>query len=314
MKKTAVICLLAIFILTGGCAYDHREAYNEQHEGEQIKPIVVATIFPLADLVRQIGGEKVQVAALLPAGASPHTFEPTPREMKAVSQASLLVSVGAGLDVWGQKLLTVTGAGAAELVVTEGLELLPLSAHNHQHHGEEHEEALAGDPHVWLDPVLVRDEIAPRLAGEMSRLWPQWADVFHGNLTELQAELSRLDDELHSLTVSLGQPKFISFHSAWGYLAHRYGWKEVASVLEYPGQEPSARWLKELADLAVREGVKFIIIEPQFNSQPANLLAQEINGKVLMMDPLGGEGVEGRDSYAALMRSNMAVIKEAMEL
>lgn len=314
MKKTAVICLLAIIMLTCGCAGEHREANSQQHEGEQIKPVVVVTIFPLADLVRYIGGEEIHVVTLLPAGASPHTFEPTPREMKAVSQAGMLVSVGAGLDVWGQKLLTATGAGAAEVVITDGLELLPISGHDHHHHDEGHEEALAGDPHVWLDPVLVRDEIAPRLAEEMSRLWPEWADLFQQNLTELQAELGRLDEEFRGLAISLGHPKFISFHSAWGYLAHRYGWEEVASVLEYPGQEPSARWLKELTDLAVREGVKFIIIEPQFNPQPANLLAQEIGGQVLMMDPLGGEGVEGRDSYFAMMRYNMAVMKEAMEL
>lgn len=314
MKKTAVFCLLAVLILTGGCAYDHGEAKSDQSEGEHSKPTVVATIFPLADLVRHIGGEEIQAVTLLPAGASPHTFEPTPREMKAVSQASLFVSVGAGLDVWGQQLLNATGAGVAEVVITDGLELLPISAHDHHHDDEGHGKDLAGDPHVWLDPVLVRDEIAPRLADEMSRLWPQWADVFHENLTELQAELARLDEELRGLAVSSAPPKFISFHSAWGYLAHRYGWEQVASVLEYPGQEPSARWLKELTDLAVQEGVKFIIIEPQFNAQPANLLAQEIGGQVLMMDPLGGEGVEGRNSYLAMMRYNMAVIKEAMGL
>lgn len=305
MGKSLLIFLLAISVLVSGCASDGGKLE------EEAKPLVVATIFPLADLVRQIGGEKIQAVSLLPAGASPHTFEPTPKEMKAVSRASLFVSVGAGLDVWGQKLLQAAGAEVPVVVITDGMKLLPLTG-RHEHRDEEHEDG-EGDPHVWLDPVLVRDEIAPRLAGAMSGLWPAWAGYFEENLRFLQGELSKLDEEFRGLAAGPVKPKFISFHAAWGYLARRYGWEEVASVLEYPGQEPSARWLKELTDLAVREGVKTIVIEPQFNPQPAELLAEEIGGRVLTMDPLGGEGVKGRDSYLSLMRYNLAVMKEAME-
>lgn len=313
MRKAVIVFLLAICLLAGGCAPGSGEMSTGPGAGTAAKPLVVATIFPLADLVRQIGGDKVEVAALLPAGASPHTFEPTPKEMKEVSRASLFVSVGAGLDVWGQKLLAAAGTGVPALAVTDGLRLLPLAG-RHDRHGEEHEHAgEEGDPHVWLDPVLVRDEIAPRLAGEMSRLWPAWADYFQENLHKLQGELSKLDEEFLSSTAGPEKPRFISFHAAWGYLTRRYGWEEVASVLAYPGQEPSARWLKELTDLAVREGVKTVIIEPQFNPQPAELLAEEIGGRVLILDPIGGEGVEGRDSYLALMRYNLTVMKEALE-
>lgn len=309
MRRALFLFLLTLAILVGGCAPPG--SHLPAREGDEAKPLVVATIFPLADLARQIGGEKIQAVALLPAGASPHTFEPTPREMKMASEASLFLCVGAGLDVWGQRLLQATGAGVPAVVITDGLALLPVTG-RHEHEGEEPEEE-AGDPHVWLDPVLVRDVIAPRLAGEMSGLWPAWADYFQANLQRLQAELTRLDEEFREQAAGPARVKFISFHAAWGYLARRYGWEEVASVLAYPGQEPSARWLKELTDLAKEKGVTTIIIEPQFNPQPAKLLAEEIGGRVVTLDPLGGEGLAGRDSYLALMRYNLTAMKEAVE-
>lgn len=318
MKKLLIMLLLMVIPLVSSCASDNRKSsINRPLED---KPIVAATVFPLADLARQLGGGEIQVVTLLPAGASPHTFEPTPKEMKAVSQAGLLVSVGAGLDVWGQKLIKAIGVNVPEVVVGEGLELLPVGNHRHReehsdaHHGEhdDHYHDGSGDPHVWLDPVLVKEEIAPMLAEALIKEWPQLTDLIQSNLLGLQQELTALDQEYRDTLALCPNRKFISFHATWGYLAHRYELEEIASVLEYPGQEPSARWLAELTDLARENKVEAVMIEPQFNPRPAELLAEEIEGKVFVLDPLGGEGVEGRDSYIQLLRYNLAVLKEAL--
>lgn len=301
MRKIIMLSLLIVLILLSGCSQGTEEVIGEQIE--QKKPILVATIFPLADLAREIGGDEVAVISLLPPGASPHTFEPTPREMRVVSQAQVLVSVGAGLDLWGQKLMRTTGVDLRELVVTETLDLLPLIGHEH---GD-------GDPHVWLDPYLVKEEIAPKIAETMAAQWPELAPIFQKNLMDFQAELAELDLELEAFSSSFRENKFISFHATWGYLAQRYGLWEIASVLEYPGQEPSAQWLKDLTDLAKTEGVKIIFIEPQFNPRPAEILADELGGQVFILDPLGGEAVPGRDSYMRLMNYNLNVLKEALQ-
>lgn len=306
MKKLFIGILLLLLPAVSSCTFQEEAFVNRPGDD---KPIVAATIFPLADLVKQLGGDAIRVVTLLPAGASPHTFEPTPKEMKAVSEAGLLVSIGAGLDVWGQKLIQAAGDGVPEVVIAEGLELLPMRDH---HHGEEYHHEEHGDPHVWLDPVLVREEIAPRLAEALMERWPVLADSIRVNLAEFQRELEELDREFRQGLASCPERQFISFHATWGYLAHRYGLEEIASVLEYPGQEPSARWLAKLTDLAGAEGVRVLIIEPQFNPQPGELVAGEIGGKVFVMDPLGGEGIEGRDSYLQLMRYNLAVLKEAL--
>lgn len=309
MKKLLILLLILLMPVISSCTTNNQEALVSQSIEE--KPVVAATVFPLADLVRQLGREEIQVVTLLPAGASPHTFEPTPKEMKLVSQAGLLVSVGAGLDVWGQKLIQATGVDVPEVVVGENVELLPLGNHRHLEEDGEHHHEGHGDPHVWLDPVLVKEVIAPMLAEALSKEWPELADVFNTNLIRLQQELTALDQEFQDTLALCPNRKFISFHATWGYLAHRYGLEEVASVLEYPGQEPSARWLAELTELAREKDINVVMIEPQFNPQPANLLAEEIGGKVFVLDPLGGEGVAGRDSYVQLLRYNLAVLKEA---
>src|SRR5512140_3951769 len=107
---------------------------------------VVATIFPIADLVRQIGGDAVDVITLLPPGASPHTFEPTPAQMREVAGARLFVRVGAGLDTWTEKLLAARSPGLTVLTLTDGVPLLSLTdAHS------DGTPAGGGDPHIWLD-------------------------------------------------------------------------------------------------------------------------------------------------------------------
>src|SRR5512139_561685 len=107
---------------------------------------VVATIFPLADVVRQVGGDEVEVVTLLPPGASPHTFEPTPEQARQVATARVFVDVGAGLDGWAARLRAARTEPLIVVTATAGVTLL-----DGDHHG--------GDPHVWLDPVLVRDHV-----------------------------------------------------------------------------------------------------------------------------------------------------------
>ena len=300
---------IILILLTAGCFSPpgqrgpEGETKNRATEGLPSEKIVrvVATIFPLADIIKQIGGEAVEVATLLTPGSSPHTFEPTVEQARAVSEADLMVFVGGGLDNWAVKLGT-----AGEKTVL--LEIMALLAKE-----EDSDAAFTDNPHIWVDPVLVKERIAPLICRALKSIYPDGAASFEENLKSFQQELDTLHKELSELTAAFSQKRFISFHSAWHYFARRYGLQEVASVEEFPGKEPSAKWLEELVKLADLHNIRVIFAEPQLGNRAAEVIADEIGGKVLLLDPLGGEGVPGRESYLELIRYNTEIFRQALQ-
>lgn len=280
----------------------------------QAAPIkVAATIFPLADLVRQIGGERVAVTTIIPAGASEHIYEPTSSQMRQVADAALYVKVGAGMDDWVDRLVRSARKPPVTISVTSGVRLLRAAEQELLGHKEEEEHHHHGDdPHIWLDPILVRDSIVPRITEALVKLSPAEASHFRGNAKRFQQELTRLDQEMRQGIAGVKRREFIALHSAWAYLAKRYGLRQVAAVETFPGKEPSARYLTELVKMARKVGVNTIFAEPQLSNKAAQVIAREVKGTVLLLDPIGGENVAGRNSYLALMRYNLSQIVRGM--
>lgn len=274
---------------------------------------VAATIHPLADLVRQVGGSRVAVVTILTAGASEHSFEPTSAQIRKVADAALYVRIGAGMDSWADRFLAAARSAPAVVTATDGIRLIGLADQEllRDEAGHRHAEK-GGDPHVWLDPVLVRDRIVPAITDALVRQSPADAGYFRLNARRFSGELTRLDREFREGLRPIRNRNFIALHSAWAYLANRYGLRQVASVEPFPGREPSARYLAALVKLARAQGVTTIFAEPQLSSKAASVIAAEIKGKVLLLDPLGGESVRGRETYLALMRYNLGVIRGGM--
>jgi len=345
------LLLCFLILLLAGCTAPTGEeaavpgeetAAPESDRTEEIQ--VVTTIFPLADIVRNLGGEMVEATALLSAGASPHTYEPTVEQAKTVAGAEMVVYVGGGLDDWAVRL-----ARAEQVFTVEIMEYMadmvldydPVHLHegsaddgehnehqhehgcnNHDHndhdHGidqDKHHHHYHGphDPHVWMDPILVKDVIAPLISEELKKIDPHNAARYDDYLKNFQDKLEQLHSEITETVNSFTKKRFISYHSAWNYFAHRYGLEEVAAVEEFPGREPSAKWLSELVRLAGAYDIDVIFAEPQLSRKAAEVIAGEIDGQVLILDPLGGEGIPGRDSYIELIRYNTAVFKEALQ-
>jgi len=266
---------------------------------------VVATIFPLADMVRQIGGEDVEVATLLPPGASPHTFEPTPAQIRDVANARIFVEVGAGLDTWAAKLRAAQTGTMTVVTVTAGVPLL-----NAVEHGGN---AAGGDPHVWLDPILVRDHMVPTILSALSRAAPGQAASLERRAMEFSTALTRLDDEIRNTLAAATHRRYIAFHPAWRYFGQRYDLEEIATVETFPGKEPSAREIAAVVERARAAGSRVLLIEPQFNPRVAEQIAREFGGGTLVVDPLGGPSTPGRTHYVDLMRYNSRVFSQALQ-
>ncbi len=275
---------------------------------------VVSTIYPLTDIVRQVGGNRVMVTTLLTSGMSEHVFEPTTAQIRQMADVSLYVRVGAQMDTWGDKLLAAAKRPPLIVTATAGVPLLSIAekelvkeeeAEAHHHGGD--------DPHVWLDPIIVRDHLVPSVVNALCRISPADAAYFKSNGKRFAADLTSLDLAVRNSLKPLKQRDFIALHGAWHYLAKRYGLRQIAAVEPFPGKEPSAKYIAGLVSMARKNGVTTIFAEPQLSAKAAEVIANELKGRVLLLDPLGGETVPGRDSYIALIRYDVSVISRGMK-
>jgi zinc transport system substrate-binding protein len=289
------------------------------------KLLVAATIAPLGDFCRRLGGDLVQVQVLIPPGASPHAFEPAPSVMARASQARVFVYIGAGLEPWASKLLRARGAGnLVEVEAAHGIPLLGMTDHRHGHgegeardhagrHPDEpgsHDSRLAGNPHIWLDPVLAQ-EICRKITGAFIQADPGHRGQYEANLQQYLAALEALHREIEQQARAWTLRDFVSFHPSFSYFARRYNLQEVGVIEEAPGREPTPRQLQVLVAAVRRFGIRVVFAEPQFNPRVAEVIAQEAGVKVLMLDPIGGPPPCGSD-YLQLMRHNLAALDQAL--
>jgi zinc transport system substrate-binding protein len=269
------------------------------------KLTVVATIFPLADFVKNVAGDKVEVVTLLQPGDSPHTYAERPSYSKAVARAKLLVVNGAGLDFWVEKLKSAASDNMVELDTSAILEKEGLLLS-----GDEHDGGV--NPHYWLDPVLAQKQVEV-IAAALIAVDPDNKDFYSENAADYIAQLQSLDEEIKSMTQSFSSREFITFHPAWTYFASRYGLTEAAVIEEAPGKAPTIDDIKRIVDVVRDLKVRAIFAEPQFSTQAADAIAADSGAEVLLLDPIGGADLPGRDSYIALMRYNVGQMGEAMQ-
>jgi zinc transport system substrate-binding protein len=279
---------------------------------------VVSSIYPVADMVRQIGGEHVDVTVVLPAGASPHTFEPKPSMLKTFSSAKIFFMIGAGLEFWAEKFIRLSGPNLTTVVLSEGIPLIHTLA-NHDEYEHRHgktEVSGNGDrtanPHIWLDPSIARlmvNTITASLSGvdgEHAATYQRRSDIYLD-------ELNRLDDQTSKTIASFTNKKYVSFHASWVYFARRYGLESVGVIEASPGRNPSPLWIKRIVENIREYRIQSVFAEPQLNPKVAEIIAKEAGVNVLMLDPIGGPNVPGRSSYIDLMNYNLNVLQKAMK-
>lgn len=274
-------------------------------------PNVVVTIQPIAMLVRALAGERIAVTSLVPPGASTHTFEAKPRDMAALASARLFVEVGSGVDTWAARLRKAAAHQPERLVLIELPGLDPLPADPSEHDRDASGAPARFDPHVWLDPIRVRDVIAPALAAALARIDPDGRAHFESGLAAFQAQITDLDAEIRRILSGHGT-KFVAFHSAWRYFGARYGLEEVGVVEEAPGEEPSPREIASLVAVARAAHVPAILVEPQLSPRIAQTIAAELGAGTVTVDESGDPSDPQRATYPALMRWNARAFARAL--
>lgn len=275
---------------------------------------VTASIVPLAHFCEKMGGDRVEVQVLVPPGASPHTYEPTPSVIATASRARLFVYVGQGLEPWADRILK--SRRKEELMVVEAAKGLPLigEAGRQEHPGGAHQKQphrhLGVNPHVWLDPVLAK-EICKGIAGALMKIDPAHKEVYQRNLEAYLGELEALHLEIEAEVSKFRIREYVCFHPAYVYFSRRYGLKEAGVIELSPGREPTPRHVQKIVSAIKSRGIKVVFAEPQLSPRVAEAIAGEVGVRVAVLDPLGGIAPYGSD-YLALMRHNLRVLEEAM--
>lgn len=301
----AFFIIALLFILWLGVPSARQEAL----QGDRI--FVVTTVYPVSDFVKNIGGDLVYVSNAVPAGAEPHDYEPTPREVAQVLEADVFIYVGGGFDAWAEDLADeVVAEGGYTLGIEDRVQLAVT-----EEDGEEEEHAGEGvDPHVWLDPVeaqrmveAIRDALIAVDPSHETQ-YRTYADIYIERLDELDvAYANSLDDcQLNDIIVS---------HDAFGYLARRYDFNVHPISGLSPEAEPSARDLVVLADEARELGVTTIFFETLVSPRLSETLAQEIGATTAILNPLEGlseQELQAGDDYLSVMQKNREALSSAM--
>lgn len=238
------------------------------------KLTVVATTTFVSDVVKQVGGDYVQVQTLLPVGADPHSFEPSPQDMAMVSKAGVVFASGAGLEAFLTPLIENAGAKDRVVDVSQGINLLTGSG----------ESAGGYDPHVWTDPNNVMIWVQ-NIQAALSQADPQHADAYKGNADQYDAKLKDLDAWIREQIATIPQAnrKIVTDHLIFGYFANRYGVEQVGAVV--PGYStlaaPSAQELAALETEIQKYGVKAIFVGNTVNSTLEQRVADDTHIKLV---------------------------------
>ncbi len=265
---------------------------------------VVVSIPPQAHFVEAIGGEHVEVQVMVPANAEPLTYEPTPRQMAALSQARLYFAIGVPFE---QGWLPRFQSANAEMTTVDTIahirrqSMVSHGNHDEEEHGDERD---GTDPHVWLSPALVRLQ-AESIRDALIQADPEHAGAYHQGFRRFVDQIHAVDEAILASLADLpaDSRRFLVFHPAFGYFARSYGLEQMA--IEMEGKEPGPRELARNIDNARAHGIRVIFIEPQFAQGAARTIAREIDGEVLTLDPLARDWTAGMQAIAATLRKTL---------
>jgi manganese/iron transport system substrate-binding protein len=268
-----------------------------------VKVITTTTIF--ADMVREIGGDRVSVESLVPKGGEVHTFDPTPGDIRRITEADIAFRNGLGLDDWLAALIEDAGTSAPLVALGTNLPGATLIA------GDGSGEAV--NPHLWMN-VAYGSLYAGRIAAELTKIDPEGAATYVVGLAAYQARLADLDAYAREQLGAIPKANRtdVSFHDAFPYFAAAYGLKVDGTIVDAPGQDPSAGGIAALVQAIRDHGVKAIFAEAQFNPDLAQTIANETGATVVSSLYTDSVGDPPQDTYESMMRWNVDQVVAAL--
>lgn len=281
-KKLIINLILPIII---NILFLNASLFSQIHHEKNIsreKISVFVSILPQSFFVEKIGGNQVEVHTLLAPGQNPALYSPTPRQMIILSKSHIFFSIGVPFE---QSFLPVLKTLSSNLIIIntkKNIHLRFMESHTHNNHL--HAQSLKGkDPHIWMNPSLVMIQ-AKTIFEALRNLKPESESYFHQNLLKFIQELKEMDAEISTLLKPYKGKTFLVFHPSFGYFADAYGLKQKAVELE--GKNPSISHMKHLIQFAKAEKIHTLFVQKQFASKAVQAISEELNGQIVILDPL----------------------------
>lgn len=343
MKKIFLLSLVAVLaVFTAACGNNN----TTSNESENLDALTVyTTVYPLTYFTERIGGDKVAVKSIYPAGSNEHTFDPTQKDMMSLADADLFFYIGLGLEGFvdnAKKTLAnedVSMIATADAVSDEELAVSEVSEEDHadeeenpedthsddeestdedEHANEEesHDDHEHGeiDPHLWISPQISVN-LATSIKDSLIKKDPSNKETYTKNFDVLVNDLKQLDADFKEMADASSNKTFFVSHAAFGYLAGTYGLEQVAVAGLNSQDEPSQKELTEIVKLAKSMNIKTILFEQNVSSKLTKVIQNEVGADALTMHNLGvltPQDVDNKEDYFTLMEQNLETLTKAL--
>lgn len=340
--KRLVVFFTGVVLIAAQCTQSTRPATPAQTVPATLSPVslasgeklnVVATTSIIGDIVKNVAGDAVELAVLLPVGVDPHTFNPAPADLALVAKADVIFINGLGLENFLDKMLENSGSTAPVIAVSQGITPRLFTQINSDHseadndgHADENEArtddqtdeaARIPDPHVWTIPTNAIAFVS-NIKQSLIQLDPANATIYTANAGRYRAELETLDAWIQTQTdaIPLANRQLVTDHAVYGYYADRYGLRQVGAVIPSfnTGAEPSARQVAALEETITSYQVSAIFVGNSVNPALSQRIAQDTGVRVISLytGSLGGSGSEA-ETYTAYLQYNTRSIVEGLK-
>jgi zinc transport system substrate-binding protein len=282
VTATAIIILTAVFATI---------FYSQQNGEENDKLKVVATFYPLAFFAHEIGGEKVTVKQLIPDNTEVHTWQPSFSDILAVDEAEVIIYNGASLDHWFEDdMLPIIDVNNKIIVeTTEGINLLEATQETDEH---EHQHEGLYDPHTWISPFLAKQQ-AQKIYDALIQKDPDNEEYYSERWQNLKTRLEELDNKYLTGLATKNKDDIFVAHSAFGYLAERYGFKQHGVIGISADEQPSAQVYANLVDMMIEYETYVVYVDPVYTAKSVQTLKNDL-------ERLSGQDVQILKLYVML--------------
>ena len=338
MKKLLQVIAISVFALVlVGC--NASNTANQEPETAETSLTVATSFYPLYYLASSIVGDSDSVFSVIPAGAEPHSYEPTPQDLVKVYSADVFIYNGAEMDPWAERIAPeLTSRGVQVIELAQFVDLLKSleddhdqdndhhhdnhhddhhhddDYHHNDHHDDDHHDHGQYDPHFWLDPIIMIS-LANEIEQILSQLDPENADIFASNLQIFTAQLQEIDSAYQARLSSCEIRDAVASHAAFQYLASRYGFNVVSISGISPESEPSPARLAEISRHVQDKGINYIFFEALISPRVAETIARETGAQTLVFNPIEGltqQDIAAEKDYISLMYDNLDTLTTAL--
>lgn len=333
-KKFACSLLISSLIVSLcvpiGCTLKKKTSSPTTHSNSS-QPVVYTSIYPLYDFTKKIGGNKVTVINIAPAGSEPHSYEPSSKLVADLSKATLFLYHGAGMEPYLNKLLnTLQGTPLLMIEASRGISLI---THQEEKHKEKHEEEQQKydentaspeadehhhgqtDPHTWLSPICAQ-QLCQNILQALIQVDPANQSYYTENYHAVEKRLTKLDQEYRQSFSNCKNKELVVTHEAFGYLCREYGLTQIAVMGLSAETEPTPGTLREVIDFVRARKINYIFFEALYSPKVADTISRETKAKILVLNPLGSlseKAMQNGEDYFSIMKQNLANLQKALE-